>query len=180
MPGTPGPGDLRSLPGSSQLRRVRCRPDISPAERIPCRQLDNLLRHLSWNHGKDIEVRRLSPQSLVLADDEATDTMEIHRRVQPGVQLREERQPRLGGTVKRHCQHPRFAAWSICSSTPPKEPDSPASIRALPRALRPNKASLLGGGARAPIREPRPRVIEKIFESFQEIQTVGDDLRRVD
>src|SRR5450631_3704277 len=68
---------------------------------------DNVLRHFSWNHGEDIEVRRLSPQSVVLADDEATDAMEIDRRVQLGVQLREERQPRLGGTVKRHCQHPQ-------------------------------------------------------------------------
>jgi hypothetical protein len=86
----------------------------------------------------------------VLADDEATDAMEIDRRVQLGVQLREERQTRLGGTVKRreNCGRvgskffrrcgrsgpPRRHA-TVCRSHLPHSKSLRPSFRVIPHSL---------------------------------------------
>jgi len=79
------------------VRRIACHSDSVDVDvmfplqdRAFTSELENLLRHVSWNHCEDIQIPRLPSESIVLADYEAANAMEVRRPRESTIQFGEE------------------------------------------------------------------------------------------
>ena len=72
---------------------------VLPLEwRTLSRQGSDALGRLGRNHGEYVQVRRFSREPVMLANDESSDAVEIGGAVEPSIEVRQERKPRLGGS----------------------------------------------------------------------------------